>query len=129
MSAYKEHTEPIDLANGISFQLRYLGSTRIFRYRHYYFWLDTPLAVNFFILYRVYPWKCFLIIQVGFVLTYAVMLILHTMTLINCRNVQEFTDLMYVFGIQINEIVKISDIISHDERIRILLDKLSGKWD
>lgn len=36
----------VDLAEGIDFQLRYLGSTRIFRYSSYHFRIDRPLAVS-----------------------------------------------------------------------------------
>lgn len=61
------------------------------------------------------------------VLVYAFMVAMHLLTLVFCRNIQEFTDLMYVFGLQINQIVKIYDMLSHDTRIRDLLDNLSGK--
>lgn len=37
----------VHLTDGISFQLRYLGSTRIFRYESYHFRIDTPFAVRY----------------------------------------------------------------------------------
>lgn len=52
------------------------------------------------------------------------MFILHALTLIHCSDLVEFTDVMYVFGIQINELVKMHDIITHSLRIRRLLDEL-----
>lgn len=68
----------------------------------------------------------YVFVQLSMVLVYAFMFVMHILTLVYCSNVQEFTDLMYVFGIQVNQIVKIYDIYSHDERIRVLLDNLSG---
>lgn len=62
--------------------------------------------------------------QLFFVLMYSTMFVLHALTLVHCASLTEFTDLMYVFGIQINELFKMYDIISHDTRIRRLLDGL-----
>lgn len=55
------------------------------------------------------------------------MFVCHSLTLYNCRSVQEFTDLMYVFGIQINELFKIADIINHNKRIVAILDGIKSK--
>lgn len=59
--------------------------------------------------------------QVFFILTFPAMFVLHSLTLVYCGSLSEFTDLMYVFGIQINELFKMYDLVSNSDRIGGLL--------